>query len=132
MAYSANGYNFTSKSLSRVKYDLEYDFSGDLYRFKGKPQEEIKVFNVAANDVFFDSGDDFEPIWFDSTLLEYNYTDQIFFDVSNNKNFIVLSSAISSPCLEIVFDFINYKEWILENNIWDDTGIWMDTKTWND
>lgn len=27
MAYSANGNNFTSKSLSRVRYDLEIDSS---------------------------------------------------------------------------------------------------------
>lgn len=30
MAYSANGYNFPSKTISRVKYDLEYDVDSSL------------------------------------------------------------------------------------------------------
>ena len=132
MAYSSNGNNFPDKILSRVKYDLEYDSSGDLYRFKGKPPEIIKVVNVVANDIFFDSGDDFEPVWFDSTALEYIYGDQVFFDVFNNKNLVVLDTVLTGDCLSDMEDFIKYKYWPIESGFWDDGGTWLDSETWND
>ncbi len=132
MAYSANGYNFPSKTLSRVKYDLEYDSINDLYRFKGKPQEIIKIVDVVANDVFFDSSNNYEPVWFDSSSLEYVYGDQVFFDLLNNKNFVVLESSISEPCLTNMKNFINYTVWILDTNFWNDSGSWIDAETWND
>lgn len=107
MAYSANGYNFPDKELSRVKYDLEYDSDNDLYRFKGKPQEVIVAAHNAAPDVFFNSASDYDQVWFDSSLLNNIYGGQVFFDVDNNKNLIVLPTAISDPCLSIVSDFVN-------------------------
>lgn len=107
MAWSANGNNFTNKDLSRVKYDLEYDSSGDLYRFKGKPPEIIIEANDAAVDVFFDTASDNDQEWFDASTLNYNYSDQIFFDVNNNKNLTALSSAITGDCLTTMNGFVN-------------------------
>lgn len=108
MSYSANGYNFIDKPLSRVKYDLEYDSLNDLYRFKGKPSEVIVAAHNAAPNVFFDSTTDYTPIWFDSSLLNYIYSDQVFFNTASNKNLIVLPAVISDPCLTTVSDYIKY------------------------
>jgi len=132
MAYSANGYNFPDKTLSRVKYDLEYDSSNDLYRFKGKPQEVIVAVHTAAPDVFFNSATDYTPIWFDSSVLDYIYGDQVFFDVQRNRNLIVLPASISDPCLTIITDYIKYRYWALVDGFWGDGGVWMDSETWID
>lgn len=107
MAWSANGNNFTNKDLSRVKYDLEYDSSGDLYRFKGKPPEIIIEANDAAVDVFFDTSNNNEQEWFDSSTLDYNQGNQIFFDVNLNKNLTVLSLEIGEECLDAMNGFVN-------------------------
>lgn len=76
-------------------------------RFKGKAPEIIKI-AIAAGvvDTFFDSGNDYEPEWFDSTALDYVYGDQVFTDVVNQRNMVFLSESISGTCLEAMNDFI--------------------------
>ncbi len=107
MAYDARNLNFPDKNLSRVKYDLEYSSGTGLYRFKGKPQEVIKIADVAATNVFFDNTSNYDQIWFDSSLLNYNYGDQIFFDVNRNKNLIVLFGPVVGDCLNSLDSFVN-------------------------
>lgn len=77
-------------------------------KFKGKPPEVIKATIAAGTgDTFFDSGSDYDAVWFDSTSIQEIYGDQIFFDVTNNKNLIVLDQVISGTCLDTMEDFIN-------------------------
>lgn len=106
-AIDARGLNYPLLNGGRVKYDLEYDSINDLYRFKGKPQEVIKILHAVATDVFFDSLNDYEPEWVDSSALNYNYSDQVFFDVALNKNFVILSSAVTGDCLANMDAFVN-------------------------
>jgi predicted RND superfamily exporter protein len=48
--------------------------------------------------------------------------DEIVSNYIQNKGFIFATKDI-----EVVIS-----NWILANNIWDDSGIWIDTETWND
>lgn len=104
-----------------------------IVKFKGKAPELIKIAIAAGTvDLFFDSSNDYEPEWFDSTALEYTYGDQIFTDVDNQKNMVWLSSDISGECLVDMFVFINNGDWLLENGFWNDDGIWRDDRNWID
>ena len=91
----------------RVKYRLEYNSTTGLYRMPKAP-ELIKIAHAVATDVFFDSSSDYEPSWFDSSLLSNAYSGQIFFDVDANKNLIFTSSEITGDCLDKVYKFIDY------------------------
>lgn len=33
---------------------------------------------------------------------------------------------------QFVYYTVTLGDWILEDGTWDDTGIWIDTETWND
>lgn len=119
MGWAANGNEYTDKSLSRVKYDLEYNSTSGLYRFKGKPVEVINIMNSVATDVFFDTSSDNDPIWFDSSALSSVYGDTVFFNVNKNKNLVVLNTSISDPCLTKMKSFVNavdeeYIGWVIE------------------
>jgi hypothetical protein len=85
----------------------------NLLKFKGKAPEMIKI-AIAAGvvDTFFDSGNDYEPVWFDSTLLQEIYGDQIFCNVDGQKDFVWLSQAISGTCLDDMKDFIKGESYI--------------------
>lgn len=107
MAIDARGLEFPLVNGGRVKYDLEYNSTSGLYRFKGKPPEVIKILHSVAADVFFDSASDYDPVWFDSSLLSYNYSNQVFFDVAQNKNFVILNTTITGDCLESMNNFVN-------------------------
>ncbi len=79
-------------------------------KFKGKAPEMIKIAIAAGTvDTFFDSGNDYEPVWFDSAALQEIYGDQIFCNVDDQKNFVWLSEAISGTCLDDMKDFIKYE-----------------------
>lgn len=93
-------------SCFRVKYRIEYDSVNDLYRLPKAP-ELIKIANVVALDVFYDSGTDYTPLWVDLQTLQYDYGQQIFFDVANENNMLFLDTAISGPCLNAVYKKIN-------------------------
>lgn len=118
-------------ACSRVKYNIDYDLDNDLYRLPKAP-ELIKIANDVALDIFYDTGDDNNPIWVDIATLEYNYGGQWFFNVSDEKNMIVTDSEITGDCLDDVRKFIKHPEWILESGSWDDSGAWLDDKNWND
>lgn len=106
MAYSANGY-YVTKSPSRVRYRIEYDSSGDLYRLPKAP-ELIKIAHSVATDIFFDSTNDYEPEWVDISTLNEDYGQQIFFDVTNEKNMFFVNTAVTGDCLTDVYNFIKY------------------------
>lgn len=106
MAYSANGNDFPDINIGRVKYHMEYDDVNDLYRLPKAPELIVACENAAVG-VFYTAASDYEPVWFDSSALNGNYGDQIFFDVTNNKNLVILSQSISDPCLTIMEDFTN-------------------------
>ena len=78
-----------------------------ILKFKGKAPELIKI-AIASGSVntFFDSTNDYEPIAFDSTLLDYVYGDLIFTDVDNQKNMIWVNTTPTGDCLDTVNTFI--------------------------
>ena len=115
----------------RVKYNIEYDNVGDLYRLPKAP-ELIKIANDVATDVFFDTASDNDPIWVDISTLEYDYGGQIFLDVANEKNGIFTSSEVTGDCLTEVYKFINNSVWLLANGFWNDNGVWRDDANWID
>lgn len=103
------------------------------YRFKGKAPELIKIAIAAGTtNTFFDTTNDYEPVIFESSDLEYTYSNQIFFNVASNKNMIWLSAAVTGDCLEDMLSFVNYTFWILEGGDWHDDGDWDDTGVWID
>jgi hypothetical protein len=124
--YSANGNYFSNLRSGRVKYDMDY--TGPTQYSLPKAPELIKACNEAAIDVFYNSSSDYDPVVFNPSTLESIYNDQIFFDVTNNRNFVVLSESISGTCLEIMKAFIR----ILSGGIWDDGEIWDDNASWED
>ena len=85
---------------------MDYDSVNDLYRLPKAP-ELIKIANSVALDVFYDSGNDYEPEWVDISTLQYDYGGQWFFDVSNGKNMFVTSSEVTGTCLNSVNKLIN-------------------------
>lgn len=107
MAYSANGNEFPSKTKSRVRYKIDYDSGTDLYSLPKSP-ELIKIANSVALNVFFDSTSDYTPIPVDITALTGNYGDQIFFDVTNEKNMVFVDTAVTGDCLTEINEFVNY------------------------
>jgi hypothetical protein len=82
-----------------------------------KDPEQIKIAHAVAPEVFYDSTDDYEPIAFDSSTLEYNYGDQIFFDVAENKNLVFLSEALTGDCLLEMNEFVNNPAVIWKNSM---------------
>lgn len=130
MAYAANGKEYSNKNISRVKYNMIY--TSDTEYNLPKAPELIKECEEAASGVFYNSASDYDPIVFDPSLLDVVYNNQIFFDVSNNKNFVVLSESISDPCLIQMRKFVNDSVWLLANGFWLDQGEWVDSEVWND
>lgn len=106
MGFDARGLEYTGITAGRVKYDMEYDSDNDLYRLPKAPELIIACENAAVG-IFYTAASDYEPVWFDSSVLNGIYGDQIFFDVTGNKNFIVLSESISDPCLTTMTNFTN-------------------------
>lgn len=104
MAYAANGYEYVNKKLSRVKYNMPMGNGAVM----PKAPELVKIGITVAPDVFFDSATDYTPVPFDSTLVDYNYGDQIFTDVAAQKNMVWVGSALTGTCLFNVLDFINF------------------------
>jgi hypothetical protein len=86
---------------------MDYDIVNDLYRLPKAP-ELIKELHSVAAEVFYDSTDDYAPIWFDSSALSYIYGGQLFFDVANNRNMFLTSEEVTGDCLTNVYEFINY------------------------
>lgn len=84
---------------------MEYDSVNDLYRLPKAP-ELIKIADSVASDVFFDSSADYEPVWVDSSALEYDYGQQIFFNVADNKNMIFSDTQITGDCINSIYNFI--------------------------
>ena len=77
-------------------------------KFTGKAPELIKIAIAAGTvDTFFDSGNDYEPVWFDAEALQATYGGQIFTDVTNQKNMVWTSSEITGTCFNEMNDFIN-------------------------
>lgn len=128
MGYAANGYEYVNKRLSRVKYNMPMGDGAVM----PKAPELVKIGITAAPDIFFDSATDYTPVPFDSTLVDYNYGDQIFTDVAAQKNMVWTEVAITGECLTNINNFIKNGAWILEGGVWNDTGIWIDTETWID
>jgi hypothetical protein len=116
-------------SCFRVKYRIEYNQGTDKYRLPKAP-ELIKIADSVASDVFFDSSSDYASKWVTLSDLNSDYGQQIFFDVTNEKNMIFTNTQISGNCLNSVYKFTN--AWILADGIWDDSGIWVDDDKWND
>lgn len=99
MGYSANTLYFPDINPSRVKYNLLYNDSTGLYYFDGKAPEVVQICDEVAPDVFFDSSNDYTPIEFDPTTLDYMYGAQIFIDHANAKNLLIFSKAVTGQCL---------------------------------
>ena len=129
MAYSANGYNFPSKALSRVRYDITYN-AGD-YTMPKAP-ELIKIGNVAATDIFFDTSSDNDPIIVDMETIDLNYGDQIFTNVPEQVNMIWVPDVLTGDCLAAVNQYVKNYDWILANGFWDDNNQWNDGANWID
>ena len=54
----------------------------------------------------------------------------------HNVKIGVITQSIKAGVINVtyligVIDFIN-SYWILRNNYWEDSGIWMDDQLWND
>jgi hypothetical protein len=130
MAIDARGLSYDIDD-GRVSYDLLYNESTGDFSMPKAPELIIACHN-AAPDVFFDSASDYDPIEFDYSLLIPSYGDQIFFNLPDVKDFIVLSQAIAGDCLAAMSIFVKNSEWLLENGFWNDNGIWKDGSTWND
>lgn len=106
MGYSAND-NYVPFNCSRVKYRIEYDSDNDLYRLPKAP-ELIKIADSVAHDIFFNSSSDYDPIWVDISTLNNDYGQQIFFNVSEEKNMIFTDTQLSGTCLNLIYKKIKY------------------------
>lgn len=93
-------------SCFRVKYDLEYNDGTGLYRFPKAP-ELIKIsIDAGCDTIFFDSGSDYDPLWFDQSALAENYGDQVFFNVTDGLKFLWLSEPVTGSCLDAVLSWL--------------------------
>jgi hypothetical protein len=89
-----------------VKYRVEYNSGTDKYKLPKAP-ELIKIAHSVAAEVFYDSTSDYDAKWVTLSDLQYDYGQQIFFDVANEKNMFFVSTQVSGGCVNSVYDYIN-------------------------
>jgi hypothetical protein len=103
-------------SCFRVKYQLEYNNGTGLYRLP-KASELIKIaIDAGCDSVFFDSGSDYDPIWFDYITIEHNYNDQVFFYRAEKIKFIWFSEPLTGECLMNILEWLDLSPYLLISN----------------